>query len=181
MGTKADNVALSCVAQVGVVERLKASPSICRMARTIMSKLLFGSGVVRARLRLLKYSESEPSSVSLSDASFSWRARFLASALILKARSRSNSSFTTSSSCRVAKISSSSFAAAVSSSANVMGLVALLTLPSSPRVSFLLSIAQYLESIILNAVFCCTIRSLSWFMRYMCSAACCNTDACVDK
>ena len=35
---------LSCAAQVGVVDRLKASPSICRMARTMMSRLFLGLG-----------------------------------------------------------------------------------------------------------------------------------------
>ena len=39
--------------QVGVAERLKASPSICRMARTIMSRLFLGLASLAVHGRLL--------------------------------------------------------------------------------------------------------------------------------
>lgn len=41
--------------QVGVAERLNASPSICRIARTMMSKLFLGLVSIVVQGRLLRY------------------------------------------------------------------------------------------------------------------------------
>lgn len=128
----------SCAPQVGVVERLNASPSICLIARTMMSRLLLGLGEVTAiccletvRGLLFLYSTSSSSLSSSSEGVLSFiSCWYLACKDSLKARSRSSSALVASSSFWAVKICSSSRAAAFSSSKH-MGLVALLTLFSA--------------------------------------------------
>ena len=178
MGVKVP-VLLSCDPQVGVADRLNASPSICRIARTMMSRLFLGLGVASATRGLLCLSSSMSDSVSSSSSSSSDGDRSLsrASSDILRARSLSSSALMRSTSFWVANICSSSLEAARSSSKQ-RGLVALFTLlscgPSAEPGSLL---GQYLDSITRREVFCWTSRSLSWFSRKICSAACWSTAA----
>ena len=132
IGVNVPPVLLSWEPQVGVADRLNASPSIWRMALTMMSRLFleFGPESTCTRGRLcLNSSMSDSVSSSSSSSSDGERSLSRASSEILRDRSLSNSALMRSTSFCVAKICSSSFEAARSSSKQ-RGLVALFTFPS---------------------------------------------------